>query len=147
MFALSISVASAQSSKKNQSWGYTNPQTTNVRTYQKNNGTVVYSHKRTKRNNTNHDNYSTKGIVIFIQERAVQGQRIIRQMHIITEWENKFKQDHVEANITTPIIKQRKLTFRKDNLFYTTRDLIHTAKKRLGIFLLRSFSLRNFSQR
>lgn len=61
-FILFTNIVNAQSKRKQQisSFG-TNPKTTNVRTYQKSNGTVVRTHKRTKQNNTNWDNYSTKG--------------------------------------------------------------------------------------
>ncbi len=41
--------------------GYTNPNTTHVETYQKDNGTVVQEHNRTTQNNTDLDNWSTKG--------------------------------------------------------------------------------------
>lgn len=43
------------------SQGYTNPRTTQVRGYVKKNGTYVQGHTRTQRNQTNHDNYSTRG--------------------------------------------------------------------------------------
>ncbi len=41
--------------------GYTNPNTTHVDTYQKKDGTIVPEHNRTTQNNTDLDNWSTKG--------------------------------------------------------------------------------------